>query len=185
MRLAWLAVAAASALSAQVVATLKPISTVTSRAIVGEGRAIGVWTVTLCSRQQSERHVDRGEVFSQALQIRELPNDLAQDVAGRQADADSRSVLGSVGDQLVGLAGDGSLMAGIAADTPAALYAGAGLKVAQLILRLVKRQAPNPTPYFSRLLPDEVVLPAMRCSPAMYFFASRMPKAAPVQVTIP
>ncbi len=174
----------ALAAPAQVTVTLKPISLVTTRKVIGEGRRAGLWTVTSCSDAGVRLLVDRGRIASAFPELRDLPNDLAEDVVGRQTAADVRSVLGSKGDELIGFASQGLAVGGFITGTDGAGYAGLALAGAQMIFRMLGKTAPTATPYYSRLLPDQVTVPPGGCAPTYYLFASLMQGARTLQARI-
>lgn len=163
---------------------VKPISLVTTKKVIGEGRTAGVWTVDVCQDTNLKLSADRARILSGAMAVHVIPNRLAEDAIGRQGNADPKSILGTYGDEAIGLASDGGIIGGLAAGSSGALYVGAGLKAAQLIFRILKKAAPDASPYYSDLLPAQVAIPALGCSPQYYVFASLAPKVVSIDYTV-
>lgn len=166
----------------QVYAVLKPIAQVTTRAVLGEGRAAGLWTVAYCNNSAARLTVSRVRLMAQVA-IPDLPNALAEDVVGRQASSDVRSVIGNNGDSVLNLISSGLTIGGIATKTSSAAWAGLATTGLQLIFRQLASRAPSPVPYFSQLLPDSVALESGSCSITYYVFASLIQTPKPITVS--
>ena len=141
---------------------IRPARRDTTKDALGKAKA-GLWTVELCSDGIVNRKIARQRITREAPSIPFLPNALAQDLLLRAAARDGRSFLGANGDALLGLSSGVASAVGVAAKSPAAGYVGIGMVVGQVILRLLSKGAPNPSPYFASLLADEVVLTAGDC----------------------
>lgn len=175
----------AVALFAQATVTLKPISLITTKKVIGGGRAVGLWTVTACNDSAVAMQLDRARIMAAAPSLHELPNDLAEDAVGRQSADQASSFLGQRGDALLSFASSGLAIGGLSTGADSIGYAGLALQGLAFIFKVAGQRAPNPQPYYSKLLPDLVALPPGGCSPAFYVFASLTKNPATIQAVIP
>ncbi len=151
---------------------LKHVGSMTLKRVLGDGRSADLWTVGVCNETAGKVVAPRVRIMG-AFAVTDLPNDLAEDVVGRQTSANPKSVIGDNGDTILGLGASGLALGGIASGTAAASYAGVGMAGLQLVFRILAKQAPSATPYFSKLLPDVVGLDPGACG-QWYLFSSLM-----------
>jgi hypothetical protein len=144
--------------------TIKPLSLISTKSVYGKGQTVGKWTPTVCNDSAVKVDVSRDRLLMAVPELHELPSDLAQDVIGRTAAADPRSVIGDTGDAAMGLMAQVTTAAGVIAKSSRATYAGLGIGVLQIGLQLLKKHAPKPQPYYSELLPDSFALGPMQCT---------------------
>jgi hypothetical protein len=114
-----------------------------------------------------------------------LPNDLAEDVVGRQVSGDPQSIISANGNETLNLATTLVTGLGIVTKSTNTVYGAAAAGIAQLIINLATKKAPSATPYFSRLLPDSIPL-SSSCG-TWYVFSGLIRKAEPVawEVSLP
>jgi hypothetical protein len=146
--------------STLVTATFKPLPISGTSKVFGKGRDIGLWTVGVCNESSFPVIKPREKIMRMAPLIHELPNSLAQDVLTRKAASSGRATFAEVATGLTGLAGTGVTAAGIAQGSRSATYVGAGLQAVAVLVTLIKKHAPDPTPYLGEFLPDMVALSA-------------------------
>jgi hypothetical protein len=109
--------------------TLKPISLVTTKKAIDSGKQAGLWTVSVCSDWTAKVTIDRARITSATPDLRDLPNDLAEDVIGRAIADNPKSFIGNNGDTLLSFGAAGLALGGIASGTNGATYAGLGMRV--------------------------------------------------------
>lgn len=151
---------------------VKHVTSMTVKQVLGEGHSVDLWTVGVCNDGGDRIGAPRVRVMA-AFPFTDLPNDLAEDVVGRQTANDPKSIIGETGDTILGLGSTGLTLGGIATGTAAATWAGVGMTGVQLVFRFLAKRAPSATPYFSKLLPDSIGLDGSGCG-QWYLFASPM-----------
>lgn len=158
-------VLAAGVASAQYQVTLKPQSPKTTKALFGRGKDITIWNVGLCSTStQIVVTARRPRIMEELPQITDIENRRAVEVLSRRAAKDPRSIAGTYGDQVLGLASQGLTISGYATKAKWASWAGIAALGLQLGLQAAKKTSPNPSQYFLDLLPSEVALAPMSCN---------------------
>lgn len=157
---------------------MKPMSLYSTRKVIGEGRTVGLWRVGVCNDTAQRIVVPRERLMAAVPDVIDLPNDLAEDVVGRQTSAAPASFLGANGDKLLNFASSGLMVGGVVSGTGNATYAGLGLAGLMFIFQSISKTAPTAQPYFSQLLPSAIPLDPGACS-GYYVFASLMKGAAP------
>lgn len=180
----WIPLPAGSTAPSVVTLTVKPISLVSTRRVLGQGRAVGLWSVSPCNDTLSSRLiVPRPRLMAAVPDLVDLPNDLAEDIVGRQTTAAPASFIGTNGDKILGLISTGLMIAGFATGTKQATYVGAGTAGLQFVFQSIGSRAPTAQPYFSRLLPTLIPLEPGQCG-EYFLFASLMHNAQPRVVRI-
>lgn len=171
---------------AQIHVTIKPESLASSKPIFGSGRDVGKWTVLTCNNYPVHQVVDRARILQAAPQVHEIPASETEDQLTRKAAADQRSIIGNVGDQLLGLGGDGATIGGFVSGNNIAEYVGLGMKGLQFFMRIFKtaHAAPDPSPHLSEMLPNVTSLDAGRCDTEKWIIASLVHNAATVDADI-
>jgi hypothetical protein len=153
-----LALLCASAIHAQVSARYAPIRIGQSQQVFGPGRTVGFWIVSLSNEGQTEERLSWEKILSFAPTVPWYPSDLAQDLASRQAASAPANRIGAIWDAAAPSAGTATGLAGTFLKSPQMQYVGMGLILLSAGVKLVRKSAPDPTPYFSKMLPAEVVL---------------------------
>lgn len=157
---------------------IKPMSLFSTRKVIGGGRTVGLWSVGVCNDTLQRIVVPRLRLMAAVPDVVDLPNDLAEDVVGRQTAASPASFLGANGDRIMNLVSSGLMIGGVASGTGNATYAGLGLAGLSFVFQSISKTAPTAQPYFSQLLPAAVPLDPGACS-QYYVFASLMKGASP------
>lgn len=150
----------------------QPVSSRATRRVFGGARnRPGLWLVTACTRVP----VERGELLMLVPALTVLPNDLARDLAGRNATADLDSIVGSQGKRVLDLLTSMATGIGVAVKSPATVYVAVATSFGVFIIDMARGRAPDPTPYFAHLMPDQI---PKGCGTS-YVFASpiKSPKA--------
>jgi hypothetical protein len=161
---------------------LKQVSTVTTRMILGQGKAAALWSVGVCNDTAVNQVIPRIRLMAAVPNVPDIPNALAEDAIGRQAAAAPASILGANGDTLISFASSGLMIGGIATSTSSSTWAGVGLSAASFALKLFAKSAPNPSVYFSQLLPDNVALAPLACSP--YYLFTSVTRGGPTSIVV-
>jgi hypothetical protein len=159
----------------QAIAQATPISIMSTRKVLGKGRSVGLWKISICSRNGAVTLPAEQVLMGSTIPF--IPNVLAEDIVGRQVSTSPVSVISANGNTALSLATTVVAGIGIAAKSPNTLYASAAASVAQLFINLATQQAPNATPYFSSLLPSTVAFNAQNACGTWYLFSSPIKNA--------
>lgn len=159
--------------SSVVTLVMKPMSLFSTRKVIGGGRTVGLWTVGVCNDSLQRIVVPRLRLMAAVPDVVDLPNDLAEDVVGRQTSAAPSSFLGANGDRIMNFVSSGLMIGGVATGTGNATYAGLGVAGLGFIFQSIAKTAPTAQPYFSQLLPAAVPLEPGACS-GFYVFSALM-----------
>jgi hypothetical protein len=170
--------------------TLKPESLAASASIFGKGKDVGKWSVGVCNENDSSATIGRTRILNAAPGVHEIVGHEAEDLILRKAAADPRSKKAVIGRGLFAIAGPAVTIRGIKIKSGSMTYVGLGLSAVELLLSLMEKAAPNPTPYISDMLPAKVTLGPGQCSDETPYFviASLVHGAAtigPVRVEVP
>jgi len=133
----------------------QPVSLTVSNSLLGKGRDVGIWVVTVDLPPGTTR--TRMQVLMSAPQLKALPNRVAQAVLSRKAARDPRSIMVDLGQVLLGLSGPALGAVGVTSGSRGYTYAGLAAGALQAAILLMRRQAPDAgaiTP--ADLLPDVV-----------------------------
>jgi hypothetical protein len=160
--------------ASRAIVKLMPISTVATRKPLG-GKTAGLWTIEACVVEGSVKSIPRTLLLAHST-VPFLPNDLAEDVIGRQVASDPNTLISTQGNAFISMVTALVSGLGIAAKSPNTVYAATAASVAQLLINSATKRAPNAQPYFSRLLP-ELVPVSSNCG-TWYLFAPLVRDAA-------
>ena len=151
------------ALSAQQTVMFKPLPIHGTAAVFGPGTAIGLWSVSVCNAAAAPVAVPRERIMQLAPALHELPNSLAQDVLNRKAGSSKSAIAVDLLTVLGNFSSTGLTAAGIATGSANASIAGAGLAGITVVVQLLRKRTPDPTPYFGDFLPAQVGLGPAAC----------------------
>jgi hypothetical protein len=138
-----------------------PIRTVATRQVLGPGKAVQLWKISVCTNSALVLPTER---LLMGTTIPFIPNTLAEDIVGRQVSSDLVTIIGKNGNTALTLATTIATGVGIVAKSPNTLYASAAASVLQLVINAATTQAPNAQPYFSQLLPETLNFSAQGCT---------------------
>lgn len=175
MRIAFALVIFAALACGQATVLFTPQSMVSIKSITGSKTMVGEWTVAVCSDSPAVQTIPRERILMGAPSIRVMPTHQAEDVLGRGAANDPKSIIGNNGDTVLALTSTGLSVAGLATDVPNMQWVGLGITGLRLVFQVLKARAPDPRPYFSDQLPAEIRLQPARCA-TFLLFASLMPR---------
>lgn len=150
---------AAAMLSAQVTATLKPISIKGAQGALGNSK-IGIWTVSLISRYPIDVTVPHETITESFPALRDMPNQLAEDLLSRSASNSFWNFLARWGPPVVAAAGAAYGIHGITEGSMSQAWIGQGVALAPMVFSRATQRAPAPNLYFSQFCPDKIALPA-------------------------
>lgn len=160
----------------QVRAIMKPISLAATTPIFGKGRDVGFWQLEACNDASSAVIIPRARFMMEFPAVHDIPGAQVADQLSRKAASDPRSLIGANGDAALSWVSSGLSVIGLTTRAKTAGKVGIGLSLLQLLLGVIKKSEPNPTPYLTSLLPDTISLAAGACG--SYYVAASLTKGA-------
>jgi hypothetical protein len=153
---------------ANITVTLKPLS-LKSTKLVYNNTQVGIWTIAVKNNSiYNLNSIDRNTIMTEFPDIPDFPNTLARDVLTRDADTSFWGLVKIYLKEILSIGPSGLTAAGLATNNKSLGYWGLGASVATYLISRASARSPNPTPYFSNLLPDIISVAAGHSSQTYY-----------------
>jgi hypothetical protein len=177
--------------AAQIQITLTPQPALATKKVLGGAKTIFPWSVDVCvpPGTSQTRIVSRAQIVTGQTRVKFLRKSLANDVLTRQVNSNPHSIIGTQGDAILGFAGEGLALGGVASTASPVTWAGLGLMAVKFAFGLFAKSAPDASRYIEEQLPDSISLVRSQtdtvCGSGWYLFAGATHDPEIVQYVIP